>query len=88
MHRLYIYHGSLSIIGAVFGVNALLSVAARGSSLPVILMALGGSGMVITSIYEVLTTEPADFTIKAYAIFAVVLGALLALLGVALQIAS
>ena len=86
MRLFYLYHGSLAISGAAVGVDGLLSASADGASVPVALMVLGGGGLVVASTYNVFTSEPADFEIPAKNVFAVALGALLILLGVALQV--
>ncbi|WP_128478451.1 hypothetical protein [Halorussus pelagicus] len=86
MQLFYLYHGSLAISGAAIGVDGLLSASADGASVPVALMVLGGGGLVVVSTYKAFTSEPADFELPARNVFAVALGALLILLGVAIQI--
>ncbi len=74
----------MAIIGAAFGSKALLSSAADGVDVPVALMTFGGGGMVVVSMYNVLTSDPEATSIPAYAVFAVVLGAVFSVLGVVL----
>lgn len=88
MHRLYVCHGSFALLGAAVGLDALVSAATGGPTLPVALMALGAAAMILTSVYEVLTTDPEEFSIPAYALFGLILAALFALLGAVLQVAD
>lgn len=88
MRRLYVYHGLFALIGAAVGLDALVSVATGGLTLPVALMALGAVGMILASVYKVLTADSAEFSIPAYALFGLILAALFALLGAVLQVAD
>jgi hypothetical protein len=64
MQRLYLYDGSMAIVGVVLGFDAALDLAAGQSSIPLWLMAVGGGGMVVSALYEAITTDPDDFSIK------------------------
>lgn len=86
MDRFHLYHGSLILVGAILAVNALASATASGFGVSTTLLAIGGSGMVLASIHAILTTDPAAVTINRYQLRLVVLGALLAIGGTALQL--
>lgn len=88
MRRAYLYYGSFAVFGASLAVDGLVSAASEGWTLPVAFLALTAGGLVLTSVYRGLTTDPAEFSAEAYAVFGVALAALLALLGAVLQLAS
>ena len=64
VNRLYLYQGSLAAWGATFLLNAGASFAAGDGGLVPILFALSGSALVLGSGYELLRTDPADFTVS------------------------
>lgn len=86
MDRLYVYHGAWTVFGVAIGADGLISVATEGVDWPAALVLLGGGSMVVTSVYEMLTTDPAEFSIEAVAVFAAILAALFAFLGTVLQV--
>jgi hypothetical protein len=88
MERLYIYTGSFVVIGVSVGGPATRSLAAGDYSIPILLVAIGGAGMVVNAVYEALITDPKEFTVSAVSIFAVVGAACLALLGTVLSAVS
>ena len=79
MKRLHVYAGAIAVIGLSFGVDSTLSLAAGKSSLPLWLMAVGGDGMVLAAVYEVMTTDPADFRISTYRLGGMLFGTILVL---------
>ncbi|WP_435175365.1 hypothetical protein [Halorussus sp. AFM4] len=88
MDRRYVYHGSYALLGAAVGLDAFVSAATGGLSLPVGLMALGATAMLLIALYEVLTSDSSEFAVPAYAVFGLILAALLAFLGAVLQVAE
>ena len=62
MEDLYIYTGSFAVIGASIGGPAVGSLIAGDRSIPILLMAIGGAGMLATAGYELLRTDPEEFT--------------------------
>ena len=85
MERVYIYNIAFSIIGLSIGFQAAQSVISGNYSIPVLLMAIGGGGMIIIAGYKSLRTDPDEFKISAAALFALVGAACLSLLGVVLS---
>lgn len=85
MRRFTVYHGSLAVIGVAFVADGLASVSAEGVGLSVVPL-LGGVSMVVASTYTILTGDPDDFSIPAWAAFGIVLGAIFSVLGVALDL--
>jgi Na+/citrate or Na+/malate symporter len=88
MKRLYVFNGALVIIGLSLGLPAAQSLIVGDHSIPVLLMALGGGGMIVSAGYESLRTDPEEFTISAAALFALVGAACLSLLGTLLSAVS
>ena len=85
MRRFTVYHGSLAVLGVAFVADGLASVSAEGWGLSVVTL-LAGVSMAVASTYTLLRGEPDDFSIPAWAAFAIVLGAIFAVLGVALDL--
>ncbi|NEU56821.1 hypothetical protein [Halorussus sp. MSC15.2] len=85
MHRFHLYHGSMAIIGAAIGSKALLSAAADGVDAPIVLMALGGGGLAVASMYTVFARDPEESAIPAYAVLGAILGAVFSVLGVVVE---
>jgi hypothetical protein len=81
MDRLYLYCGSLALIGGSLALNAAALLAAGGESLPVLLMLLGGTGMILSSAYRSARTDPTEFSISTAPLFALVGAACLSLAG-------
>ena len=88
MERLYIYNGALAVIGFSLGFPAVRSLIDGDHSIPVLLLAIGGGGMIVTAGYESLRTDPEEFNISATALFAVVGAACVILLGTILSTVS
>ncbi|MDB2226438.1 hypothetical protein PM023_17645 [Halorubrum ezzemoulense] len=65
MEDLYIYTGSFVVIGASIGGPAVGSLIAGDRSIPILLMAIGGAGMLATAGYDLLRTDPEKFTTSA-----------------------
>ena len=78
--RLYLYQGSLAVWGASFLLVAGASFAAGDGGLVPALFALSGSALVLGSGYELLRTDPADFSASG--------GSLLLVVGSAVAIAA
>jgi len=72
-------------MGAAFVVDGFASVIGEGVGLSVVALLAGGL-MAVVSTYTLLTGEPDDFSIPGWAAFAVVSGAIFAVLGVALDL--
>jgi CBS-domain-containing membrane protein len=88
MERLYICTGAFAVIGASLGGPATRSLIAGDRSIPILLMAIGGVGMIVTAVYESLRTDPEEFTISAITLFALVGAACMAVLGTILSAIS
>jgi NAD kinase len=88
MQRLYLYNGSMAIIGLVIGPVATFDLVAGQSSISLWLMAVGGDGMVVAAVYETITTDPDDFSINTYALLGFLFAALLCLASAILQLVS
>ena len=85
MKRLYAYQGALAVIGVSLGLNALPSLVAGERSIPLLLIAVGSSGMIIGAIYESLSTDPSEFEISAGALLVMLAAACLSLVGTLLE---
>ncbi len=72
-------------MGVAFVADGLASVSAEGVGLSVVPLLAGGL-MAVASMYTLLTGEPDDFSIPAWAAIAIVSGAIFAVLGVALDL--
>ena len=86
MKRLYVYDGALLVIGVSFGLPAILSLGAGQSSIPLWLMAVGGGGMVVTALYEAVTTDPDSYSANTYALFGLVFAAVLSLVSTVIRL--
>ncbi|AGB31722.1 hypothetical protein C488_14692 [Natrinema pellirubrum DSM 15624] len=86
MERLYAYNGALAVLGISLGLNALPSLAAGERSIPLLLIAVGSSGMTIGAVYESLSTDPVEFEISAGAFLALIAAACLSLIGTLLEL--
>lgn len=88
--KFYLYYALFGILGGLVVIHASLTTSSDGFSIPLTLVFVGGSGMMLTAAYQMLTTEPSAFGTKndTAGRDMVVLGsgALLALLGLALQL--
>lgn len=85
VNRFHLYHGSYVVFGLALGIDGLQS-AADGIGLLAALLLLASGGLVVTSLYQLLTTDPEEFAVPAWAVFAVALAALLAFLGTVLEL--
>lgn len=85
MERLHLYNGALAIIGVSFGLHSLPPLIAGEQSIPLLLMAVGSTGMIIAAVYESISTDPAEFEISAGALFALAAAACLSLTGTILE---
>ena len=85
MEDLYIYTGSSAVIGASIGGPAVGSLIAGDRSIPILLMAIGGAGMLATAGYELLRTDPEEFTAPAIALLVLAGSACLSFLGTILS---
>ncbi|GAA0539140.1 hypothetical protein ABNG02_14390 [Halorubrum ejinorense] len=85
MEDLYIYTGSFVVIGASIGGPAVGSLIAGARSIPILLMAIGGVGMLATAGYELLRTDPEEFTAPAIALLVLAGSACLSFLGTILS---
>ena len=84
MEDLYLYTGSFAVIGASVGGPAVASLVAGDRSIPILLMATGGVGMLAVAGYESLQTDPEEFTAPPIVLLALVGAACLTLLGTVL----
>jgi hypothetical protein len=69
-------------MGLVWSGRSLLTIRAEGVSLPLALFAAGGLGMTVAVGYGLYTTDPAAFSVSRGTMVAVVVAALLTLVGV------
>ena len=81
MERLYLYNGALAVLGLSFLLNAVASFADGGSNVLILLFAVSGSGLIVGAGYESLRSDPTEFEISAGALFALIGGACVSLLG-------
>lgn len=88
MRQFYLYHFSLGVMGAVWGLGAISTILAQGVSLPLGLAGVGGIGLVVAVVYEVTTANPDEFSVGRVTVGGVVLGAVLTLIGAGLQLAA
>jgi hypothetical protein len=84
--QFYLYHLSLGVIGAVWGLSAVSTTLTDGASLPLGLAGIGGVGLVVAVVYELATADPDEFSVGRVSVGVVVTGAVLTLLGAALQL--
>lgn len=88
--KLYIYYTLFAILGGFIVINAILTTNSNGFSYPLTLVFVGGSGMVLTAAYKILTADPSSFATEgdtpARDIIVLGSGALLALFGLVLQL--
>ena len=85
MEDLYVYTGSFVVIGGSIGGPAVGSLIAGDRSIPILLMAIGGGGMLAVAGYESLRTDPEEFTTSPIALLMLVGAACLTLLGTVLS---
>jgi len=85
MEDLYIYTGSFVVIGASIGGPAVGSLIAGDHSIPILLMAVGGAGMLATAGYELIRTDPEEFTAPLIALLVLAGSACLSFLGTILS---
>ena len=78
MQRLYIYDGTLVVIGAALGIPAVRS---GVRSLPLLLMTVGGCGLVLAAGSHSVRTDPDEFTVSTRLLALNVGAACLVLLG-------
>lgn len=81
MEGLYIYTGSFVVIGASIGGPAVGSLITGDHSIPVLLMAIGGGGMLAIAAYESLRTDPEEFTVSSVTLLMLVGATCLTLFG-------
>lgn len=86
MEQSYLYHLSLGIMGAVWGLSAASTILADGVSLPLVLAGVGGGGLVAASVYELATADPDEFSVGRTSVGVVVTGAVLTLVGAGFQL--
>ena len=85
MEDLYVYTGSFVVIGASIGGPAAGSFIAGDRSIPILLMAIGGGGMLAIAGYESLQTDPEEFAASPIVLLVLVGAACLTLLGTVLS---
>ncbi|SDR06530.1 hypothetical protein [Halopelagius longus] len=73
MNRFYIFYICLAIYGAAFALRSIAAIVDGSTSLPIILASIAGVGMIIASVYEILTGSPSDFDIGKIGFWAVIL---------------
>jgi hypothetical protein len=88
VQRLYVYTGSLVVLGLSLGVPAAHELRSGTASLPLVLTAVGGAGLVVTAGYEAVRTDPDEFTASTVALGVLVAAAGLAVLGTLLSATS
>ncbi|MEE6211053.1 hypothetical protein U3A55_12950 [Salarchaeum sp. III] len=84
MERLYVYNGALAVIGVAVVVQTAVT---GGSTLLTAFVAASGGAMVVGAGYDAVRRDPAEFTVPAGAVFALVVAAGVALLGALLNLA-
>lgn len=88
MQRLYIRNGALAVVGASLGAPAVRSVIAGDWSIPILLMTIGGCGLVLGAVYQLLRVDPDDFTVSTSMLVLNIGAACLAFFGALLSAAS
>ncbi|GAB3329289.1 hypothetical protein GCM10027355_35410 [Haloplanus salinarum] len=86
MNQFYLYHLSLGVMGAVWGLSAVWSILADGMSLPLGLAGVGGVGLVVAVVYELATAAPEEFSVGRVSFGLVITGAVLTLVGAGLEL--
>ena len=84
--QFYLYHLSLGVMGAVWGLSAVWTILADGVSLPLGLAGVGGVGLVVAVVYELATADPDEFCVGRVSVGVVVTGAVITLVGAGLQL--
>ncbi|WP_330633772.1 hypothetical protein [Halocatena halophila] len=85
MNRFHLYHGTYLLFGVVVVVNALSSGVGSGLGASEILMALGGVGISLSSVYTLLTADLDDVSISRVCLGAIGVGTLLFIIGTTLH---
>lgn len=85
MRRHRVYHAALGLLGVVMGGPALRSLLDGTSSIPVVLLAVGGCGMALTACYELVTGDPSEFEIGSLGYWGILFAVALTLVGATLQ---
>ncbi|MFC7069193.1 hypothetical protein [Halobaculum lipolyticum] len=85
MDRLYLFTGALAVCGAAIGAQGAVELLAGGSGVWLWVMAVGGAGTVVAAGYRSVTDDPETFEVAVAPLLGLWLGAVLALLGLALQ---
>ncbi|NKE37737.1 hypothetical protein GWG54_18390 [Natronococcus sp. JC468] len=88
MEDLYIYTGSIAVLGVLLGGPAVGSLIAGDRSIPILLTAIGGGGMLVTAGYNSLRTDPEEFTVPAIGLLLLVAAVCLTLIGTVLSAVS
>ncbi|WP_135829313.1 hypothetical protein [Halorussus halobius] len=86
MERLYTYNAALAVIGVSMGLQAIPSLVAGERSIPLLLLAVGASGLVVAAVYDSLSTDPAEFEVSGGVLLVLVAGACLSLAGTVLEL--
>ena len=87
MERLYVYQGAFAVLGVSFLLNASAAFAAGEWDLVPVIFGISGSGLVLSSGFESIRTDPSEFTISAGSLFVMVGAACLSLLLTVLDVA-
>lgn len=86
MKQFYLYHLSLGVTGAVWGLSAVSTILAEGVSLSLGLAGVGGVGLAVAVVYELATADPDEFFVEQVTVGVVVVGAVFTLIGAGLQL--
>lgn len=86
LEDLYIYTGAVAVIGISMGGPAVKSLVAGNHSIPTLLMAIGGTGMLVTAGYKTVRTDPEEFSTSAVRLIILAGAACLTLIGTILSV--
>lgn len=88
MKQFYLFHLSLGVTGAVWGLSAVSTILAEGVSLSLGLAGVGGVGLAVVVVYKLATANPDEFFMGRINIILVVVGAVFTLIGAELQLVA
>jgi len=88
MRQFYLYHLSLGVTGGALGMSSVSTMLTAGLSLPLGLASIGGAGLLVAAVYDLATANPEEFSVGRARVALVVVAALLAVIGVGLQLAG
>jgi len=88
MKQFYLFHLSLGVTGALWGLSAVSTILAEGLSLSLGLAGVGGVGLAVVVVYKLATANSDEFSVERINIILVVVGAVFTLIGAGLQLVA